>query len=612
MKWRCWRQWWRCLATVSVLVLLTACSPDYSEMAERRLAFARHNQGDIHIVALQDVQKSEYIKGVELAAREINQRPQKLLGHEIHVHIENDSADFEAAKPVIRRIANNPKIVAVLGHRSSEVALPASVVYERSHTIFMPPFATGEKLTNYYFQYLFRMIPGNNIMSKQITSVAKTLGYNKIVILYTRDDFSREQAFMTEDAALRQNIEIINRKSFFGQSSNYRPVISGFSSATFDAVFIAAPPEAAGRMVQQLREMGVKQPILGSDQLNSGNYIKATKGAAENTIVPDVFASGENNPRIQDFVARYEKDYGTTPDYNAAQGYDSLMLLAAAIKRAGSTIPSLLSSTLHYMPAWEGVTGIHAFTQTGDMLGKKYFFKVWQNNAWHKMPAIDIPFTLERFQASLPETATDFTRALARKMHKDDHKTLLLDLAHEILHFKSIGIIYDNTDNGRKIANYGLLQALAKQKGFKVIECKTPLSLLETEDAVRAIITCYGKLALSVDALFLHPFQGLDTKLIAQLNNSLSFYKIPTISLDAHSNDPNITLLLDKRSDISLRGLGEMQVYSELLENLKVHEFAIRLQNLPELTVNLQKLQSYDFPDMPILLLSPEHYQRSE
>ncbi len=593
---------------IMVIFLLSGCAPDYEGMAEKRLAQARQNHGDIHITALQDLNKSAFLEGVLLAAEEINQRPNKLLGRNLQIHIEQDGPDFQSTKSTIRRIANNPKMVAVLGHRSSEVAIPASVIYERSHLIFMTPFATSEKLTNYYFQYVYRMIPGNTTMMEQIASMARTLEYRKIVILYTRDDFSREQAFMAEDAALSENIEVINRKSFFSRSQNYRPVIAEFNNSTFDAIFIAAPPVPAGRMVRQLREMGVDQPILGSDQLNSANYLKIAGGSAENTILPDVFPVKGSNPRRKKFIESYSLKYSVLPDYNAAQGYDSLMLLATAIENAGSTLPSLLSSNLHFMPAWVGITGIHAFTKAGDMLGKKYYFKVWQNGTWHSMPAIDIPYTLERFQAQLPSSATNFSKEFAKKMHDDDHKTLSLDLAHEILRFKRIGIIYENTKNGRTIASYDLLQEVAKKKKIEVVECRVPLSILEPEEAIREIISCYGKLSLNVDVLFTHPFHGLDAKIISKLNESLAFFKIPAIALENRNNDQNLSIILEKRSDISLRGMGEMQVYRDLLENLKVHEFATRLKNLPEISVNLQNLQAQGLPDNPILLLSPDHY----
>jgi branched-chain amino acid transport system substrate-binding protein len=148
-------------------------------MAERRLDFARKNKGDIHVVAIQDRSNSNYVNGLLLAKEIINQRPDKLLGRDLNIHIEHEGDDFSTTKSTIERIAINPKIVAVLGHRRSVVAVPASVIYENSQVIFMPSFSTAKALTGHGFDYVFRMVPNTEIMTGQLASVAKTLGYQK-------------------------------------------------------------------------------------------------------------------------------------------------------------------------------------------------------------------------------------------------------------------------------------------------------------------------------------------------------------------------------------------------------------------------------------------------
>ena len=609
---------WRLGALILVISFLAACNPDFSGMAERRQLFARQNTGNIHIVAFQDLQKSSFLQGVLLAVEEVNQRPQKLLGRTLIANIEQDGASFEDIKPTIRRIAANPRITAVLGHRSSRIAVPASVIYERSQIIFMPPFATAQGLTQHNFQYTFRMLPSAQIMAEQIASIASTLGYRKLVVLYTRDDLNRELAFLFEEAAIKQNIDLVKRASFFDKETNYRSIISQFRNEAFDAVFIAAPGQPAGLMVKQLREMGIQHPILGNDTFNHPNYLETAGAAAENTIVPSTYTPEKTNASQQQFRQRYRKKYDAEPDYNAAQGYDSVHLLAVAIERAGSTLPALLSSTLHYMPAWVGITGIQAFDEEGELRGKKYTFKVWQDDRWQNLSALHIPYLVGRLQKNLQQRygtqhqITDFSQVFGEQMHEDDHKMYLLDLAQEILRFKRIGIIYENTEEGRKAADYELVEALAKHKNIKVSNCEVFFSLLDKTAIERAIADCYGRLSMSVDAMFIPNYRHVDAKQLQQLNQSLTFFKIPAISLDARNNDPNITMVLSKRLDVSAQGTDGMQVYRSLLTTLKAHEFAQRLQGLPEMSVNLINLQRYDLSDNALLDLSPDSYLYSD
>ena len=593
---------------------LLGCSPDYAQMAQQRLEYARQNQGDIHIVAFHDTYKSNYLNGILLAAEIINQRPGKLLGRSLVVNIEQDQASFDETKPTIRRIAANPKITAVLGHRSSGLAIPASAVYESSQVIFIPPFATAQGLTGYNFQYVFRMTPNAEVIADQLASVAEQLGYKNIITLYERNDLSRELAFLFEDAAVKRSIKIAQNSSFFEGEDNYRPLISQFTSKKFDAVFVASPPQPGGKMVKQLREMGVNTPILGNDSFNLPAYIETAGAAAKNTIVPAIYRPNSKNPYNTAFIQHYQAKYKEEPDYNAAQGYDSVMLLAAGIEKAGATIPPLLSSTMHYIPAWLGATGLHAYDAYGDLYGKHYVFNVWQQGKFHPLPAIHVPFLLSRFEKRLPTPQQleaepfQFAEIFRTPMHRDDHQVRLLELAQAIFQFKRIGLVYEDTESGRLAAGYAIVKQMAEQRGVTLVGCDIPFSALSQKEIELELIACYGKLSLNADAIFIVNYAGIDNELMSRLNNSMTFFKVPAIFIGDKPNLDGIDIVLNQRTDVDPQGRGDMEVYRDLLHNIKVHELASRLLGMPEISINLNSLQYQGFPDAPFLDLAPADF----
>lgn len=601
------------------LMLFTAfligCSgPDFEQMAQNRLEYARQNKGDIQVVVFSDQANSiqvdgvsTYLNGIMLAVEEINQRPGKLIGRSLKIDVKQDGRTFEDTKQQLRSIANNPKVTAVLGHAGSNIAVPASVVYERSQILFLPPFSTAQGLTSHNFQYVFRMMPNARVMAEQLVSIAGILGYKNIVILYSRDDLNRELAFLFEDAAIQSGIKLVQNSSFFEKEHNHRPLISQFNSKAFDAIFIAAGPETSGVMVKQLREMGVDKPILGNEELNIPTYVETAGPAAENTIVPVAFRPKHSATGTK-FIRRYQQKYGMNPDIDAAQGYDSIMLLATVIQKAGSTIPPLLSSTLHYLPAWIGVTGLHAYNASGDLRSKKYVFNVWQNGDWHILPAIQVPYLLDRFEKDLRARTGKpplFLETLSQRLSPDDLKMTLLELAQAILKFNSIGIIYENTESGRQASGYNILKQVADRRGFKLIECIIPFSKLDRKTIEREVVTCLGKLSISANTQYISSYESIDKNLINQLTRILPLFKCSTVSVEGRQNDTNLTLVLDKRNDVDPLGLGDMQVYRSLLKGINVQQLAERLQNLPEIAINLEDLKKLGIPDDAILLLSP-------
>jgi branched-chain amino acid transport system substrate-binding protein len=604
------------------VIFLSGCSsPDFELMAKKRLDYARQNKGDIEIVVFEDPANSiyangtsTYLNGIKLAVEEINQRSGKLLGRSIKLSIEQDGGSFEASKNTLRRIADNPKITAVLGHADSNIAIPASVVYERSQILFMPPFSTAQGLTSHNFQYVFRMMPSAKIIAEQLAYVANILGYKKLVILYSRDDVNRELAFLFEDAALQLGIELVQNSSFFAKESNYRPLISQFNSKAFDAIFIAAGPEESAHVVQQLREMGISKPILGNEVLNVPSYAEIAGPAAENTIVPIVFRPTKNNPLNMAFIKHYQEKYGMAADIDSAQGYDSLMLLATTIEKAGSTVPPLLSSTLHYLPAWAGVTGLYAFDSSGELRGKRYMFNVWQGGGWHVLPAINSPYLLRRFEKHLLKAgkkggeAAPFSTTMAQRLATDDFKMTLLELAQAILKFTRIGIIYEDTESGRLASGYNLLKQMTDKHGLKLSECVIPFSTLAEKAIERELVNCFGKLSLSTDTLYTSAYEGINENLVEQLNRILPLFKTASLSVDGLQGNTNLSLVLDKRKDVDPLGLGDMQVYRSLLHGINVQQLAEQLQNFPDIAINLKELQKLGVSDDTLLLLSPSSF----
>ena len=120
------------------------------------------------------------------------------------------------------RVSSPTRGCAVLGHPSSGIAVPASMLYELGQMVFLASFSVAEALTGHNFQYVFRIAPsaGNGRTIRQ----CRRVGYRNMVILYGRSNINRELAFLFEDAAIEQGIRLVKRASFFDQETNHRPL----------------------------------------------------------------------------------------------------------------------------------------------------------------------------------------------------------------------------------------------------------------------------------------------------------------------------------------------------------------------------------------------------
>ena len=78
----------------------------------------------------------------------------------------------------------------------------------------------------------------------------------------------------------------------------------------------------------------------------------------EGTYYSTHYSPEDRSPIVQGFVARYRARFGgETPDAMAALGYDSAMVLADAIRRAGTVEGPALRTAVAATRNFPGVTG---------------------------------------------------------------------------------------------------------------------------------------------------------------------------------------------------------------------------------------------------------------
>lgn len=366
---------WAALFLVFAALLAGCDGNTYQDSARERLARAEAGRGDIVVGVAWDNGDSpaHLVEGVKLAAEEINLGGGILNGRKIRLIIQKD--EYHAPK----RLAANPNLVAVIGHRETASAMPASVTYSYHNILFLAPFSANIKLTQHGFANLFRTLPNNEQLANALARFCKQEAkYRKMVILHSREDTHEELGGMFYEAAIREEIEVVQFSSYFYRTQDFRRLIAKFKSKNFNAIFIADGYQSAGRLMRQVREMGINAPFVGSDALDTPGLLSIAGDAAEGMIVPTVFDPTTKLGRafVEDFTFGYPE---LEPDTAAAQGYDALKLLAFAMEQSKTTIPIVVGNTLRYMPRWLGVTGQHLFSEEGEIETKQFVFKEMRN-----------------------------------------------------------------------------------------------------------------------------------------------------------------------------------------------------------------------------------------
>lgn len=359
-----------CLLLIKIIYFYFS-SYDYS--LQKRSDIASQKNPDIHVAVVWDKTDSSFMTGVTMAVNEVNRQgimlkaDDKTIKAQIVLHEYDDSTE-DSSEQTRLDIANDHRIVAVLGHSTSASAIPASITYEYHGILFISVVATMPILTDHNFKYTFSIIPSEYFFANQLIQFTQKKHWYNLAVLHARNPYGLGfyEAFASQ---VELPLQIVSVKSFFTGQKDYKELIYNVMKNDFDAVILADAEQNAAEMIKQLRYMGMNKPILGGDGLDNLKIWDWSGHTANQLYVASVLPGQSNS---DDKLNQMFSD-----NYVIYQGYEAVHLLADAIQKTGSIEPILVASTLKYNYK-QGYSG-YIFDTNGLVMNKKMYVKEFRN-----------------------------------------------------------------------------------------------------------------------------------------------------------------------------------------------------------------------------------------
>lgn len=304
-------------------------------------------------------------KGVELAVAEINARG-GAGGRRIQLVERDDSGSGKRAAAVAQEFVANPAVVGVVGHVTSGAMVAAAKVYD-GNLAAIGTATTSPQLTG-ISPWVFRVSSSDSINGSVIARFANARGYKRAAIIYENDSYGRGLA-----AAFRQTFkgEIVSTDPITAELPDPEPYISYYSKVAPDIVFAVGLEGSGLTILREARRQRLVADFVGGDGWVG---IVADTTLAEGAYVGTVFTPLDPRPEVQKFVAAFRDRYGTTPDMDAAVGYDAMQVMALAIAGAGTDRAAIRRYLASFTEksAYHGVTGVVRFGDDGDPVEAPY------------------------------------------------------------------------------------------------------------------------------------------------------------------------------------------------------------------------------------------------
>ena len=284
--------------------------------------------------------------GVRLAADEIN-KSGGVLGRQIVLVERDDEAKNERGVQIAQELVNKEKVVAVVGYINTGVALASQRFFQEAKIPVMNNVATGSIITHQFDDqpenYVFRNSANDQIQSQMIIKEAvDNRKFKKVAILADSTNYGQLGREDLEKALKAKGITPVAVEKFNIKDVDMTAQLLKAKEAGAEAVLTYGIGPELAQIANGMTKLGWKVPMIGSWTLSMANYIDNAGPGGEGARMPQTFIQEPTTPKRQSFIINYLKTFNPKNSridspVSAAQGYDSIYLLAAAIKQAGST-----------------------------------------------------------------------------------------------------------------------------------------------------------------------------------------------------------------------------------------------------------------------------------
>ncbi|MDR3465158.1 MAG: ABC transporter substrate-binding protein [Xanthobacteraceae bacterium] len=305
--------------------------------------------------------------GAQIAADEINAKG-GVGGRKIEIVTYDDKSSSADAVRAFQRAVSEDKVSAVIASYISEVVLALEPWAARLHVPLITPGAASNEITRPIHddydknKYTFHGFLTSAAQAQAVCDAARDLLVDglkmKTAVIMSEDAAWTRPLDAGYEACLpKAGLQVLDHIRFSPDTTDFTPIFNKIEGVKPD-VIVTGISHVGVQPTVQWKNQQVPVPMFGiSAQAVSPTFWQDTNGAADG--VPSLaFATATTavTPKTKPFAAAYQARFGTAPAYTGYTAYDDVYIIAAAIRRAGSTDPDKMVAELEKTD-YEGVVG---------------------------------------------------------------------------------------------------------------------------------------------------------------------------------------------------------------------------------------------------------------
>ena len=356
--------------------------PPPTDLEEVRLGFLGPLEGSI-IVDL----GTQMLQGALMAVEEANSKG-GYDGIPFELMIHNDFGLWGAAANEVVKMDDEGvwAWVGTIDDINSHVAIRATL---KAEILVVNPGDPDPTYTETNIPWVVRVIPDDRQSSYNLVNRMYRIDkHSRVAIIRTNGRYGRVGTQHFNRTATRIGFPIIIEERFNDGETDFRPQLERIKRISPDAILIWGNARESGLIVKQIRELGMDQPIYGSDRMVNPEFLETAGEYAEGVVTTCQYNPNTDDPKYVTFKNDFIERFGEEPNVFAAHSYDAINIIIEAIDKVGLNRVLIrdVVTDMKTFQGYKGVTGIMIFDGAWNNIRPIFMAEV-QNGKFEFYPA---------------------------------------------------------------------------------------------------------------------------------------------------------------------------------------------------------------------------------
>jgi branched-chain amino acid transport system substrate-binding protein len=278
----------------------------------------------------------------------------------------------------------------VVGAFNSGVTMPSSEVYQENGIVQVTPASTNPQITERKMWNIFRTC-GRDDQQGAVAGayILKQFKGKKVAVVHDKTTYGKGLADETIKAMGKGGMKPVLYEGINVGEKDFSALVSKIKQSGADLVYWGGLHTEGGLIVRQMRDQGVKAPLMGADGITTDEFAQVGGPGVEGTLMtfpPDP----RNNPAAKDAVAKF-RAAKFEPEAYTLYSYAAVQVMADAAKQAKSNDPKKVAEKMHSGAHFKTVIGDLSYDKKGDITRLDYVMYIWKKQADGKITYVECP-----------------------------------------------------------------------------------------------------------------------------------------------------------------------------------------------------------------------------